>query len=156
MPLFNILGEIGLFFFSFSNNNLPERVAHLRKCCLDSYYMNKVDFMPNFEPGNCPMTWGNQIYDPRFGFEDSEVKLLRTDGSKRLFRVCFRHRFSHIHKHNNHPDPYYSSRYLSRCCWRITLTVPGSSLELWPQTSNWKEWIGFGNLYKIYLHILVN
>ena len=94
---------------------------------------------PFIDPGDCPCSWGQQIYDGRFRY--SKVKLLQCDSNNLCtYRVCFQHRYSQYHPKNwwmffNYYyfygwwywyywyNSYWSfvTNYMSECCWTISL-----------------------------------
>ena len=126
---------------------------------------------PFKDPGDCPCSWGQQIYDGRFRY--SKVKLLQCDSNNLCsYRVCFQHRYSQYSpkfwwNYNNYYYFYgwwygyywyysywnFVTRYSSECCWTITIPqkvtyqnwLGGTySKNIYPYSWNAREWIYLG------------
>ena len=135
--------QIGRSVFKFATSNLPYGVNYLSLCC--KYTKNMPAFV---DPGDCPCTWGQQMYDGRFVYDESKVRLLRCDSNKLCtYRVCFHHRYTQYYPKNWWVQDYYYfsgwwiyssywyywywstivTAYESECCWQISIPSTYSS-----------------------------
>lgn len=130
------IGIYGLHLFEFKNSMI-NNVKDLQTCCKLTEKM-----VPMEDPGNCPATWGKQVTDNRFFYDDSQIRFIGTGMSQELernhFRVCLRNRFAQQWPpfHLNWKE---KASYLSSCCWHIAiLKRPGQII--YPHSSTWNNW----------------
>ena len=131
-------GAFGIHIYNFTNS-LGDSATDLKMCCQLTQTM-----LPMADPGNCPATWGKQIYDRRFIYDDSQVRSLASDGDRRLFRVCLRSRFV---QQWIWPGGLQVTNFVSRCCWLINLRLSYLNQNLVPYSWNWNQWVNSGIKY---------
>lgn len=130
---FEFAGVFGRHTYTFFNPSLGKSEDALIKCCKMAVPLRT---MP--DPGNCPDTWGKQVNDGRFIYDDSKVQLLAQEIGRRMYRVCVVNRLELLLT-----VPKSKTLYKSQCCWSITISPPGNSIVK-PLTANRHQWLPYG------------
>ena len=155
--MFVLIDQIGRQVYRFSSPYIPYGMSYLSLCC------KYANYLPEFlDPGDCPCSWGQQIYDGRYIFLDWQTKLLDCDFSNLCtYRVCFQHRYTQYNWKDwwNYYDYYYFygwwwywyywyvwywsvvTAYTSECCWIITIPSFVSSYPYYSYYTGWPTYV---------------